>query len=68
MVEMRDPILISAFLSLGVCLTRALVDAAAVVPPVCARCLRRFERKGGDDRVCACDGTAAVEARAASDA
>jgi hypothetical protein len=51
---MRDPILISAFLSLGVCLTRAMCVAAKVAPPLCARCLHHLERAKAGDAICSC--------------
>jgi hypothetical protein len=53
--DVRDPILIATFLSFGVCLTRALVDAAKVAPPVCARCGTKVEvLRGGEAASCSC--------------
>ena len=33
----------ATFISVGACLTRALCDAAKVLPPVCARCTAKLE-------------------------
>jgi hypothetical protein len=53
MTGVTDPILIAAFLSLGVCFTRALIVAAWSKPPACGRCGEQLEQ-GADKAVCSC--------------
>jgi len=39
-----------------VTLMRALLVKARLLPPTCARCGLRFERRALGERVCRCDG------------
>lgn len=51
---MRDPIMIASWLSLGVCLTRALCLVGYAKPAACARCGDEIERTASGEAVCAC--------------
>jgi hypothetical protein len=42
------------YLALWASLTRALFVRAGVLPPTCARCGRRYERKHLGELVCSC--------------
>jgi hypothetical protein len=52
---MSGPILI-AYALFWATLMRALLVKARVLPPTCARCGLRFERRRLGDRVCRCHG------------
>lgn len=51
---MTDPIMIATWLSLGVCLTRALCAVGYAKPAACARCGEQIERTASGEAVCAC--------------
>ena len=51
---MTDPILIATWLSLGVCLTRALCAVGYAKPVPCSRCGHRVERAAAGESVCTC--------------
>jgi hypothetical protein len=52
----RDPLLIMLYGLLWVTLMRSLLVRARVLPPTCARCGLRFERRALGERVCRCAG------------
>jgi hypothetical protein len=53
-LPVTDPILIATWLSLGVCLTRALCNVGYRKPAACARCGNRLERTEAGEPVCTC--------------
>lgn len=44
-----------AYILLWATLMRALLVRARVLPPTCARCGRRYERRALGERVCTCN-------------
>jgi hypothetical protein len=51
---MNSPVFVVSYLALWVCLMRALLVRAAVLPPTCGRCGLRFERRALGETVCSC--------------
>jgi hypothetical protein len=51
---MNDPVLAIPFLVLSVAMMRALLVRAAILPPTCGSCGRRFERRDLGETVCSC--------------
>ena len=51
---MTSPVLMLPYLALWAALMRALLVKAAVLPPTCARCGLRFERRELGEVVCSC--------------
>jgi hypothetical protein len=49
-----SPTFLVAYLFLWATLMRALLVKARVLPPTCARCGRRYERRELGERVCTC--------------
>ena len=49
-----DPSLVLLELVFAVTLMRGLLVAAKVLPPLCARCGRQFERRELGEQVCRC--------------
>jgi hypothetical protein len=55
MLPLRDPALAIPYMVLWAALMRALLVRAQVLPPTCARCGRRYERRHLGENVCRCD-------------
>ncbi len=51
---MNSPLYVLSYLGLWVVLMRALLVRAAILPPTCARCGLRFERRHLGETVCSC--------------
>jgi len=51
---MTSPVLVLPYLALWAALMRALLVKATVLPPTCARCGLRFERRELGEVVCSC--------------
>jgi hypothetical protein len=53
-MSQTSPVFLVAYLGLFVALMRALLVRAQVLPPTCARCGLKFERKRLGENVCRC--------------
>jgi hypothetical protein len=51
---MNSPLMVVTYLALWTALMRALFVRADLLPPTCARCGLRFERRAMGERVCSC--------------
>ena len=54
MQALSAPYLAVPYLAFGAALMRALLVRADVLPPTCARCGLRYERRNLGERVCRC--------------
>jgi hypothetical protein len=52
---MKDPALAIPYLVLWTAMMRALLVRAQILPPTCARCGRRYERRDLGEPVCSCE-------------
>jgi hypothetical protein len=52
--SMNSPFYVLSYLGLWVALMRALLVRAAILPPTCARCGLRYERRHLGETVCSC--------------
>ena len=53
-MDMNSPVFVLPYLALWTALMRALLVRAEVLPPTCARCGLRFERRELGEVVCSC--------------
>jgi hypothetical protein len=55
---MNSPALLIPYLAFWAALMRALLVRAELLPPTCARCGLRFERRHLGETICACRSSA----------
>lgn len=52
---MRDPAFVVPYAVLWFAMMRALLVRAEILPPTCARCGHRYERRNLGETVCSCE-------------